>query len=271
MRPPFNYYMGKQLLAKHILPLLPPHRIYTEAFAGGATLFFAKTPAKIEVINDLNDNLVNFYRVCQHPASFAALARMVKATLYSQFEYGRAQRILKQPLLYSPLRRAWAVWAAHNMALFANPENCMLIDRQRSRAGLLGMKRAAFNEKLCQRLEGVLIEKKDALKVIKNLDAPDALHFADPPYFNAQTGANGYSEADFIALLELLSGIKGKFVLTCYDCACAREFAAAGGWQVKEIDKKIAMSTAKSKPMRKELAICNFNSFSGADFVLAQA
>lgn len=54
MRTPISYYGGKQTMLKHILPLIPRHRIYTEAFCGGAAVLFAKRPAEAEVINDIN-------------------------------------------------------------------------------------------------------------------------------------------------------------------------------------------------------------------------
>ena len=57
---------GKRRLAKHILPLFPEHTCYVEPFCGAAALYFMKEPAKVEVINDINGELVNLYRVVQH-------------------------------------------------------------------------------------------------------------------------------------------------------------------------------------------------------------
>ena len=57
---------GKTRLAKHILPLFPEHQTYVEVFAGGAALFYKKQPSKFEVLNDLNGELINLYRVVQH-------------------------------------------------------------------------------------------------------------------------------------------------------------------------------------------------------------
>jgi DNA adenine methylase len=62
MKTPITYYGGKQKMLPHILPLIPHHALYTEAFAGGAAVFFAKEPAQVEIINDLNGELINFYR-----------------------------------------------------------------------------------------------------------------------------------------------------------------------------------------------------------------
>lgn len=57
---------GKSRLARHILPLFPSHTCYCEPFTGGAALFFLKEPSKVEVLNDINLDLVNLYRVVQH-------------------------------------------------------------------------------------------------------------------------------------------------------------------------------------------------------------
>jgi DNA adenine methylase len=57
---------GKRRLAKHILPLMGEHTTYVEPFAGGAAMFFMKEPSKVEVINDINSDLVNLYRVVRH-------------------------------------------------------------------------------------------------------------------------------------------------------------------------------------------------------------
>lgn len=54
MRTPISYYGGKQTMLKHILPLIPSHKIYTEAFCGGAAVLFAKRPSEAEIINDIN-------------------------------------------------------------------------------------------------------------------------------------------------------------------------------------------------------------------------
>lgn len=57
---------GKRRLADHIIPRFPKHDCYVEVFAGGAALYFMRSPARVEVINDINGELVNLYRVVQH-------------------------------------------------------------------------------------------------------------------------------------------------------------------------------------------------------------
>ena len=66
MRTPITYYGGKQSIKNHIIPLIPEHRVYVEPFFGGGTIFFEKGPSYLEVINDINHNVVNFYEVMQN-------------------------------------------------------------------------------------------------------------------------------------------------------------------------------------------------------------
>src|ERR1700723_2697894 len=65
MRGPLSYIGGKNRLAKRLLEIFPKHKTYVEAFAGGAQVFFRKEPSEVEVLNDLDGEIVNFYRVCQ--------------------------------------------------------------------------------------------------------------------------------------------------------------------------------------------------------------
>jgi site-specific DNA-adenine methylase len=65
MRGPLAYIGGKRAIAKQIIDTFPTHKTFVEAFAGGAQVFFKKEPSKVEVLNDLDGEMVNFFRVCQ--------------------------------------------------------------------------------------------------------------------------------------------------------------------------------------------------------------
>lgn len=92
MKTPITYYGGKQTMLKHILPLIPNHKLYTEAFCGGAAVLFAKHPADAEVINDLNGDLYNFYWMAK--VYYPELKMEIDKTLHSRDMHAHAVHIL---------------------------------------------------------------------------------------------------------------------------------------------------------------------------------
>ena len=99
MKPPLTYYGGKQKLTERILSMIPKHRIYCEPFFGGGAVFFAKIPAEIEVINDTNGELINFYRVLK--TDYKKLNKEIKGTLHSKEEHQTAEVIMNHPKLFN--------------------------------------------------------------------------------------------------------------------------------------------------------------------------
>lgn len=87
LRSPIVWFGGKGNMVAKLLPLIPPHRIYVEPFGGGASLLFAKKPSPVEVYNDLDSGLVNFFRVLRDPKKFERLHKLVSLTPYSREEY----------------------------------------------------------------------------------------------------------------------------------------------------------------------------------------
>ncbi len=69
-KPPFSYYGGKQMMAKYILPNIPKHKTYIETFAGGAAVFWLKEKSHLEILNDTNGELINFYEVVTNDFGF---------------------------------------------------------------------------------------------------------------------------------------------------------------------------------------------------------
>src|SRR3979409_1418103 len=82
---PLSYIGGKNRLATKIISLLPEHTTYVEPFAGGAQVFFHKPPSPVEVLNDLDGEIVNFFRVCQW--HHEELIRLLRSTLASRRLY----------------------------------------------------------------------------------------------------------------------------------------------------------------------------------------
>src|SRR6266852_2181037 len=99
---PLSYIGGKNRLAARIIELFPKHTTYVEAFAGGAQVFFHKEPSPVEVLNDLDREIVNFFRICQ--SHYQELVRYLQYMLVSREWFGLLKRT--DPSLLTDVQRA---------------------------------------------------------------------------------------------------------------------------------------------------------------------
>lgn len=256
---PITYYGGKINLVTTILPLIPNHSIYTEAFFGGGAIFFAKTPSEIEVINDTNNMVVNFYEMIQ--TNFVTLKEKIEATLFSRASYSVALTIYRMPHLFNKLQQAWAFYVGTNMG-FSCQIGSWGYDKYGKRVKAFRNKKVLFNEEIYKRLENVQVENNEAIKVIQSRDTEDAFHYVDPPYFNSNMGHyGGYTETDFKNLLETLTKVKGKFLLSSYPSDILKTYIQKNGWYTKEFDKPLSAKKAvagKSRGRKTEILTANY-------------
>ncbi|HEY9559743.1 MAG TPA: DNA adenine methylase, partial [Anseongella sp.] len=163
---PLTYYGGKQKLASKIISLLPPHILYCEPFVGGAAVFFAKEPSQVEVINDTNKELMNFYRIVQQ--DFVALEREIRISLHSRDLYRKAWVIYANPDLFSEVKRAWAVWMQSTQGFSSMLDGSWGYDKKSNHTTqkVVG-KKESFTEELAIRLQNCQIECTDALYIIR--------------------------------------------------------------------------------------------------------
>lgn len=258
MKTPISYYGGKQTMLKHLLPLVPEHRIYTEAFGGGLALYFAKEPAELEIVNDLNGNLINFFRVLK--TRFQELKSKIDATLHSREEFDFAQIVYHHPTFFDVATRAWALWVCSKMGFASKLEATWGYDKSKNTMSKkLANAAAAFTQELSDRLRRTQIECTDALRIIQSRDSEACFHFVDPPYVGTNLGHySGYNEMDFINLLEVLATLKGKFMLTMFPNEILSEFIARHGWHVKEVERCISASKTRRRKQT-ELIVCNYD------------
>ena len=146
MKTPISYYGGKQTLAPIILELIPEHKIYCEPFLGGAAVYFAKKPSKVEVINDTNSELINFYEVVKN--DFSALEKEIAITLHSRAKHRQAQVIYDNPDMFDRVKRAWAVWMLANISYGCKLDAAFGYDRAGCASKKLANKRKNFTEHL---------------------------------------------------------------------------------------------------------------------------
>lgn len=240
MKTPITYYGGKQSMLKYILPLIPRHEIYVEPFAGGAAVFWAKESAPVEVINDTNKEVINFYQVVQK--EFPALQEEIQATLHSREQHRQAVIVYQNPDMFTPLKRAWAFWVLSCQSFSASLASGWRYGRSKKVERLIDRKRNNFTTTIKERLELTQIDCNDAIKVIQSRDTPDTFFYCDPPYFNANMGHyGGYTRQDFTDLLETLSHIKGKFLLSSYPSDILAEYTERYGWKTVQVNRKSRM------------------------------
>ena len=238
-------------MAKHILPIIPSHNLYCEPFAGGAAIFFAKQPSGVEILNDTNRELINFYRVIQN--DFTSLEKEVMITLHSRDLHRKASVIYNNPDMFSELKRAWALWVLSSQGFAGQIDSSWGYDKTKnSTPKKITNKRAAFTYELAIRLQQVQLECADALYIIRSRDTQEAFFYVDPPYYNSDMGHyDGYSIDDFEALLKLLAVIKGKFLLSSYPSEVLNAHIKANSWQTKSVDGKVSVGSRSGKQKAK--------------------
>ena len=255
MRTPITYYGGKQRLIRELLPLIPKHKLYIEPFIGGGALFFAKEPSEAEIINDLNENVTNFYCVAQ--TRFNELKLLIDGTLHSRAIYKGAMEIYNNPVKYDTIQRAWAFWVVTNQG-FSGKIGSWGFGKSNKIGKTLFNKREKFTQEYAERLKCVQIENKDGVAILKQYDSKDSFFYIDPPYFNSDCGHyKGYTEADYCNLLDTVVNIKGKFLLSSYPSEVLQEYVKRYGWKYKEIKQRIAV-TKNTDKQKAEVLVWNY-------------
>lgn len=223
MRSPLVWLGGKGRLAERITPLLPKpnrHLCYVEPFCGGASMLFSRPPIGIEVLNDMNGELIHFFKTLRDEGD--ALREYLQTTPYSRqlFEEWRDLDGTTLP----PIERAarfFFMSRASFMASGATGEKrphwaYARVDDNRARS----VRNVVDNELLAirDRLRRVYIENDDAVSVIARFDAPTTAFYCDPPYQPETRKSGGYADEleSHDALLDTLEDVQGLVAISGY-------------------------------------------------------
>jgi DNA adenine methylase len=260
LRTPVTYYGGKQNMVKYILPLIPPHNLYCEPFCGGAAIFFAKENANVNVLNDTNRELINFYQIVK--SDFVSLEKEIQITLHSRDLHRKASVIYNNPDMFSDIKRAWALWMLSSQSFCAKLDGSWGYDICENRTSKhVTNKKESFTLDLAIKLQDVQVECADALYIIRSRDRENSFFYVDPPYYNSDMGHyDGYSIDDFEKLLVLLSEIKGKFLLSSYPSEILTKYTKTYKWQTWSVDQKVSVNAKSGYQKRKvEVLTANYN------------
>jgi DNA adenine methylase len=243
-----------------IVPMLPVHNLYCEPFFGGGAVFFSKEPSRVEVINDTNREVVNFYRTLQN--DFVELEKEIRISLHSRDLYRKASVIYNNPDMFNELKRAWAFWMLANQSFYGSLNAGWSYDNKMGKsAKKAANKRDSFTEDFAIRLQNTQIECLDAVQLIRTRDSTETLFYCDPPYFNANMGHyDGYTAEDFELLLKTLSKIEGKFLLSSYPSDLLTTYIQQNHWNSIEIAGMVRTGARIGKVKRKtEVLTANYH------------
>jgi len=168
---------------------------------------------------------------------FDPLKLEVDCTLHSEFQHNQARDIYSNPLSHNAVMRAWAVWMLSKQSIYSILTNQWSVSIDKNKAKQIQWSKENFTIMYAHRLEHTSIFCRDALSVIKATDTPTTFHYVDPPYFNADMGHySGYSKDDFVRLLDALSCIEGKFMLSSYQSDVLTDYTEKHAWRTVNID-----------------------------------
>lgn len=259
IKTPISYYGGKQNLVTTILPLIPKHTTYIEPFVGGGAIFWSKPPSEVEVINDYNRELINFYECVQN--EFVELEKMVRISLHSRSLHQDATVIYENPHMFSKIKRAWAVWVLSAQSFSSMLDGSWGYDKIKGTTSQkIANKRDSFTEELAIRIQNVQIENTDALRIINSRDYKEAFIYCDPPYYNSDCGHyDGYSKEDFVNLLDALKMAEGKFLMSSYPSLVLSEYTKQCGWYTINVEQRVSVANATGKPGKKKIEVLTAN------------
>jgi DNA adenine methylase len=282
--PPLKWHGGKHYVAPQVLALMPPHLSYVEPYFGSGQVLFRRDPGDrrlwwtgrdsdgrvprgvSEMVNDLDGNLMNFYRVLKTPPLKEQLLERLNLTLVSQEEFASANELLAGTD-GRPVERAAALFVQVRQSRQALRKDFATPSTGRLRGG----RQEAVNswwsavdglEDAHRRIRDVMVLRRPALDVIRQFDLPETLFYLDPPYVpETRTARSAYgrfemSEADHRDLLDVLGGVKGKVILSGYQSALYD--GALSSWTRHTFDLPNNAAGGKRKGRETEVLWCNF-------------
>ena len=251
----FGWYGGKFSHLDWLMPLLPVCRHYCEPFAGSAAVLLNRKPSPVETYNDLDGEIVNFFRVLRQNKE--QLIEAILLTPFSREEFALAC-VLDPDLPNMERARRFYVRARQvrtglaQKASLGRWANC----KNTSRAGMSGVVSRWLGAVehlpwIAERLLRVQIENRPAIDVIELYDSPETLFYCDPPYIHETRGDphayyNEMTDMDHRELARVLNAVKGKVSISNYQCDLMDELYPPPKWQ-KHVSSEKTNHATKGK------------------------
>lgn len=264
MKPILRYPGAKWNLASWIINQMPPHQSYLEPFFGSGAVFFNKTPARLETINDLDGDIVNFFRVCREQPD--ELARAIALTPWAREELNHCQDKIN-----NPIERARRTAVACHMTFGSRqhgksfrhstgstqnggPDNPKIWDRV-----------PTIVMEVAKRLKTAQIENKPAIELIKGFSGKDVLIYLDPPYVKSTRTLHGeqyrfeMADKDHEELLKSIAASDANIIISGYENSLYNDYLTR--WNKKSIQARVERGKSKTEtiwynyPLREQIGI----------------
>lgn len=261
--PALRYHGGKFRLAPWIMRFFPPHKTYVEPFGGAAGVLIQKNRSYAEVYNDLDGDIVNFFRVLRDREMRTQLEEAISLTPYARSEFETAWEPTECPI-EKARRTAIRAQMGFGSAGATKVITGFRIDTKRA----YGTAQHLWNEypaaiaAVGERFASVLIENRPAIEVMQQHDSAETLHFVDPPYVLGtrvlQANGRGYyrhemSDDDHVDLLAFLLELDGMVVLSGYASGLYQDLL--NGWESHTTKSRI--SAGRGTALRDEVVWIN--------------
>lgn len=250
LRPPFAYYGGKTRMAKDIVSFIPADaETYVEPFAGSLAVLLRKEPHGYELVNDLDDRLIAFWRVLRDKPE--ELQEVLAATPYARAEFEHALAAIDEPCSDVELARLVFIILRQSR----RRSTSAVAGNFRSSGGLPSGPGGAFSRSVdsllavSERLRHVVIEKTDALDLVDHWDRPRTVMYLDPPYVGETRTARDYTienaEVKFHEqLMDKITDAKARIILSGYDHPV---YARLGDWNRVDMQQQTGSTSASTR------------------------
>lgn len=213
MKPIFCRIGTKKTISNKIIQMIPSHKTYVEPFFGGGAVYFAKMQSEVEVINDIDELLIEGYRLLKNLnddniSTILSLGESVNKIKNNEDRLELLNQIRDEKINNND--EGFKLYQI--LIVMCNTFNCVgrwKIVQPHSQINKL----KKINE-YKNRLKNTEIFSVDYKNIINDFDAPDTFFFLDPPYQNSKTGLYKHYAINYEELFDLLSNLKGKFLLT---------------------------------------------------------
>jgi len=244
---PIRWYGGKKRLLPILLELIPPHKCYVEVFGGSGALLFSKKPSPVEVYNDINKDIVHFFKVLRNPEQAKKLKELCELTPYARDEYVECKTTYEKTT--DPIERARQFFVLTKQSF--NSMFAVGWTASATRNDAIGFRNSikTFTD-VAKRLETVNIDNKDFLEIIDTYERPETLFYLDPPYLHdTRVSKNRYKHemttAQHESLLKRIADSPAKIILSGYESDLYDQYLK--GW--KCIKKEL---TCNASPLTKK-------------------